>query len=402
MKMNLIVLSHLYTKRKAPYYGTFVEQQVQALKNKINGSITVISPTPWSPRLLWFKKKWREYGQVERGKTEKLIKVYYPRYLVIPVKFFSPLEGVFMYLSVRSLIKKRIKANKSRIILHAHTIMPDGLAAIFLKNELSIKIVCTAHGSDINLYPFETRLTYLMTKYVLKRADRLVAVSQKLKEKIQKIAYRNDVKVVTNGVNPEMVVKNDVKRNRHNPRKDDTCTILFVGELCFEKGIRELLHAFKLLKIEYNHLYLIMVGKNTVSQWIRSFIKENQLLGSIKLTGPVDYKFINNYYARASIFVLPSHSEGMPTVMFEAMANKLPIVISRVGGVEEVIKDGFNGLLVDPGSEKDLYKKLKLMIEEEALRDKFGKNAYYDVLSKYTWDHNADKMRFIYKGLLGL
>ncbi|MDR4506265.1 MAG: glycosyltransferase [Candidatus Scalindua sp.] len=397
--MNLIVLSHIFPRKSAPTYGTFVEEQVQALKKKVRGEITVISPIPWSPRFLWFRKKWREYGQVEKESVRMGINVRYKRYVLIPGKFFLPIEGFLMYLSVRSLIKTLIKANKSRIILHAHTVLPDGLAAIFLKKKFGIKIVCTAHGSDINLYPFRTKFIYVMTKYVLRRADALVGVSEKLQEKIRDISQRDDVKVVTNGVNPEKITGNNIRLNTRN-LKNDTLSILFVGKLCFEKGIKELLNTFKLLSKEHKHLHLIMVGKNTIPKWIESFIKENQMYDSITLTGPVDHEDLKKYYSSASIFVLPSHIEGMPTVMFEAMANRLPIIISRVGGVEEVIKEGINGLLVEPRSEEELHRKLNLVIKEKSLRDAIGMKAYDEVLSKYTWDHNADKMSFIYKDVL--
>jgi teichuronic acid biosynthesis glycosyltransferase TuaC len=389
----------MYPRKSHPYSGIFVEEQVQALKRLIKGNITVISPIPWSPKLLWFRKKWREYGETESKEVREGINVYYPRYFVIPGKFFSSFSGIFMYCSVRTLIKRLIGTEKRKTILHAHTILPMGLAVIFLKKELDLKIVCTAHGSDINLYPYRSKLSYIFTKYVLNRADSLIAVSEKLKKKIQDIVNRNDIRVVTNGVDHEKVAGKATDIISHAVERDAT-TILFVGTLCFEKGVRELLQAFKLLRNEYKHLSLIMLGNNLMPKWIDSFITENHLKNCIELAGNVDHKEIRKYYSRASIFTLPSYSEGMPTVMFEAMANKLPIIISRVGGVEEVINDGINGMLVKAGSVQDLYEKLKLLIEDEKLRNLLSENAFYDALSNYTWDHNAEKMCIIYKKML--
>jgi glycosyltransferase involved in cell wall biosynthesis len=397
--IDLIVLSGMFPRKYSPYSGTFVYEQVKALRRFIKGRIIVIVPVPWSPKLLWFRKKWREYGETIKEEVRKEISVYYPRYFAIPGKYFFPLQGFFMYLSARSTIKQFVKANgNNRTILHAHAILPAGLAAIFLKKEFAINTVITAHGSDINIYPFITRLTYLMTKLVLQNSDRLVAVSEKLKEKIQNITLRSDIKVVTNGVNLEKFADGE-NHNYNCSKQTDSCTILFVGTVCFEKGIRELFQAFKLLKKEHDNLHLTLVGKNIIQQWIEAFIEKNQLHDFIELAGMVDHDFIKKYYSHASIFVLPSYSEGMPTVMFEAMANSLPIIISRVGGVEEVIRDHINGLLIDPHNHNDLCEKLKLLIENEDLRHTLGDNAFCDV-KKYTWKHNAINMNMIYNEIL--
>lgn len=136
--MNIIILSYMYPRKNHPYFGIFIDEQVQALKHIIEGNITVISPIPWLPRLLWFRKKWRENGKTENKKVKEGIRVYYPRYFTFPIVFFLPLKGFVMYLSVRTLIKTLLKESKSRTILHTHTIILTGLAGVFLKKEFKI------------------------------------------------------------------------------------------------------------------------------------------------------------------------------------------------------------------------------------------------------------------------
>ncbi len=396
--MDVIVLSHMYPRKKHPYSGIFVEKQVLALREITGGNITVISPVPWAPRFLWFRRKWREYGTAEMMNVREGITVYYPRYFAIPGKFFFPLLCVFMYLSVKGLILEFAKKNKGKTILHAHTVLPAGLAAVLLKRQAGLKIVCTAHGSDINLYPSKSKICYALTKYVLERADSVVAVSGNLKEKIRNIIGRKDVTVITNGANVENAAAKDIGTS--DDQKGGAISILFVGTLCFRKGIRELLHAFRLLKNKYKDLRLIMLGNNSMKKWIETFVSHNHLDSAVELPGVVDSKEITKYYSRASIFALPSYSEGMPTVMFEAMANKLPIVISRVGGVEEVIRDGINGMLVNPGSVQDLYDKLELLVEDERLRDMLSANAFEEFSANYTWGQNARKTIALYGRLV--
>ena len=96
--MNLLVLSRNYPNCSS-HNGIFVEEQVKALRPLIGDRLTVISPVPWSPRILWFNKKWREYGKIEKERFQDGIKVFYPRFLVVPGRwFFMTFVDVF-YLS---------------------------------------------------------------------------------------------------------------------------------------------------------------------------------------------------------------------------------------------------------------------------------------------------------------
>lgn len=389
--MQLIILSHMYPKSYDSYSGIFVEMQALELKKYYN-NLAVIAPVPWAPKILWFKKRWREYGKIDRKQTRKGIIADFPRYLVLPGIHFFPVEGIYMYLGIRKFIKDMVKNSHDKIVVHAHTVLPDGLAAILLKKEFNIKVICTAHGGDINIYPFRTKLSYRLTEYTLKNVDSIVAVSHKLKEKIYAIVPRNDINVVTNGAK----LKDYTECHK---RDNGKIKFLFVGSILYEKGIRELLGAFSRLKKDYPNIFLTIVGYNYIPEWIFPYIKEKKLDGDIQLPGRVEHDEIDLYYSNADIFVLPSYTEGMPTVLFEAMAHKLPIIISDVGGVGEVIRHDDNGLLIEPQSEDDLCNKMRLLIDNKGIRDKIARNAFKDV-KPFTWENNAREMQKIYE-LLG-
>jgi glycosyltransferase involved in cell wall biosynthesis len=171
-----------------------------------------------------------------------------------------------------------------------------------------------------------------------------------------------------------------------------------VGRLSIEKGIEELLRAFLLLSAEHADIELVLVGKNMTS-WLETFLNQHELQHRVKVTGEINHSELSAFYENASIFVLPSHMEGMPTVMFEAMGVGLPVIISDVGGVSEVIKDGINGLLIKAGDWRDLYLKLKHLLSDEKLRARLGAEARKTVEMNYTWDINAGKMQKIYSTL---
>ena len=79
---------------------------------ELKGTISVISPVPWAPRVLWFREKWKRYGKAETEKVKDGIRVYFPRFVAIPGRWFFPLEGFFMYFSIRRHIRKIMRSNR--------------------------------------------------------------------------------------------------------------------------------------------------------------------------------------------------------------------------------------------------------------------------------------------------
>ena len=393
--MNLIVLSGMYPNQVNVNGGIFVEKQVIALKKIIDGEIFVVAPIPWSPRLLWYKKKWQLYGKEKKFLIKNNIKVFHPRYFRFPGRHFGVFDPFVIYYGVRSLVRKLASTNNGDAIIHAHTILPVGLAAILLKKELKIPVICTAHGGDTYILPFRSKLYYYQAKTAINNADTVVAVSERLKKIILEISPQSkNVQVVTNGIDRDWLEHKASASSSQKPLK-----ILFIGRLSIEKGIEELLRAFLLLSTEHADCELVLVGENLMASWLETFLKKNKLQQRVKVTGAIDHSELPAFYKNASIFVLPSHMEGMPTVMFEAMGIGLPVIISDVGGVSEVIKNNVNGLLIKAGDWKDLYLKLKLLINDEKLRARLGAEARKTVDMHYTWDINAGKMQKIYSEL---
>ncbi len=396
--MNLIVLSRMYPRSYNLQIGTFVEEQVQALNRIVKGDIIVISPVPWSPRLLWFKKKWREYGQVEREKIEKGIKVYHPRYLVIPGSIFCVFQVFLMYLSVRSLIKKLAKTNKGRTVLHSHTIFPEGLAVALLKRKLMIPHICTIHGGDINFFPFRNKLNYLVTKYALKKCDYLVTVSDKLRSKTRLIANGlNNVSVIHNGA--------DCKKFKPIPKeiakqklgiKESCEIILFIGHLEPVKGVDYLLKAFAMLQRDRRDTRLFLVGDGYEKDKLMLLSKNLKIDNQVCFMGRKPFEEIPLWLNIADVFVLPSISEGFPTVIPEAMMCGVPVIASDVGGIPEIIINDKTGILTKPGNVELIEKGIKLLLDNKRIRNMISETAK-EQSKKYSWKNNASGYIAIYK-----
>src|SRR5260370_9877647 len=131
------------------------------------------------------------------------IRVTYPRFIAFPGARLRFLYGLFCYLACRHIVRKHVQEGGIDLI-HAHKIMADGFAALLLGDEFNIPVVCTVHGSDISIYPHESRATLLVTKWALRRIKHLIAVSEDLGKKVNLLIGTREVKVIRNGADEEL------------------------------------------------------------------------------------------------------------------------------------------------------------------------------------------------------
>jgi glycosyltransferase involved in cell wall biosynthesis len=210
--------------------------------------------------------------------------------------------------------------------------------------------------------------------------------------------------VIQNGVdtknfNPE--VDGGVVREKYNI--SGSKVLLFVGALTRwhgYKGLDVLLNALPSVK-ELLQIKLIVVGDGPMKAFYEGIVSRNHLQDSVIFAGRVEDSILPYYYAASDLLVLPSKdsSEGFGLVLLEAMACGKAVIGSRVGGVVEVIRDGENGLLVDPNNFELLSYNIVALLKDDATRDRMGRNgrAFAEL---HDWSRVAEKVEHIY-GELG-
>ena len=157
---------------------------------------------------------------------------------------------------------------------------------------------------------------------------------------------------------------------------DDEPELLYVGRLSREKGIPDLLHALNQLRTTARlRIRLRIVGDGPVLQGLRALVHELGLEDAVTFEGFVELgPQLLAMYQRASAFVLPSYTEGVPASIAEAMALGVPVVCTAVGGISSVVEDGVSGLLVQPGDRKALARALARVVQEPELAATLAKN----------------------------
>lgn len=175
-------------------------------------------------------------------------------------------------------------------------------------------------------------------------------------------------------------------------------TLLFVGQISLQKGIGYLLKAWKQLNFGPNQAELVLVG-NVSSECrtiIKDFLKSDK---SIHLVGPVAHEKLAQIYSSASAFVLPSIQEGLAMVIGEAMAAGLPVICTTVSGGQELIDDGVEGFLVEPGDVDGLAAKIFELFCNPEMVKMMGNFAYQKARTR-SWQDYADEAIDEYEKLL--
>jgi len=161
-------------------------------------------------------------------------------------------------------------------------------------------------------------------------------------------------------------------------------TFLFVGRIVKDKGINELCEAFdKLSSIAPTRLLLVGAYEDSldpISEKSREIISKNK---AIEAVGPKYGDDLLVYYAAADCFVMPSYREGFPNTVLEAGAMGLPSVVTDINGSREIIKDGYNGLIVPSKDADALYKAMKRMVENTEERNNMASVAREHIATHY-------------------
>jgi glycosyltransferase involved in cell wall biosynthesis len=195
-----------------------------------------------------------------------------------------------------------------------------------------------------------------------------------------------------------MVVPNSVPVPSASRVQPEPGRILFLGRLEAAKGVFELLGAGARLALMFPELRLVFGGEGDAGA-LRKKAAELGIADRIELPGWLGQNERDEQLARASVFCLPSHAEGLPMAMLEAMAAGTAVVASNVGGIPETIVDGDNGLLAPPRDEEALAGRLAQVLGDEALRTRLAQRARARIEQHYSTEVVCGQLSALYREL---
>lgn len=337
--MNILFITNMFPSKDHPQFGIFVENQVKALTNQGQKVLVLGINQPSSSK-------------------KKVINKYFQ-------------WGYRWGRMVLSSLKPKVD------IVHAHYTFPSGMLALMFKKLTKTPYVVTCHGGDINKMAEKNKYLKRITSIILKKADHVIVVGPELREKVQN-EYEipsHKINQISMGVNKAMfhpVPKEEALRVTQ--LNSDEKNILFVGNLVEEKGIEDLLKAWKTIVAKENNIKLHVVGSAKSEAYkskITDLIHTENMEASVSFHGARPQPELKNWFSSADMLVVPSRNEGFGLVALEAMACKTPVVTTDAGGLKYITAEG-RGLMANAGNPGSLSEKISAMLnfkedEKEAM-----------------------------------
>lgn len=280
-------------------------------------------------------------------------------------------------------------------IVHAHV----ASRASFMRKSVLLQVARLAgcntifhlHGGGFRQFALEESgpLKRRWIRYTLHRSTVVIALSEGWAQFIHSLAPAAKVAVVPNSV-PLPALP--------DARLEIPGRIVFLGRLETAKGVFELLAAGARLASGYPQLRLVFGGEGDDDGVCRR-AAELGIADRIEVLGWVSPEGRDAELARASVFCLPSHAEGLPMSLLEAMAAGKAVVASSVGGIPEVVRDGDNGVLVPARDEAALAAALARLMDDAALRARMGRQARATIEQHYSTEVVCGQLSALYREL---
>jgi glycosyltransferase involved in cell wall biosynthesis len=373
--MKVLAITNLFPNAREPNRGVFNLQQFSALRRF--AEVRVVAPLAWQPwvhgfgRPVPYQEQWRDIPTLH------------------PFYFYTPGIGraayaAWMYTSLRTPVMRIIREYQPDVLLAAWA-YPEAVATAALARRLRLPWVALVLGSDINVMA-GSPLVRNQIRGALRQAAGTLAVSRPLKERLVDIGVPAErVHVLHNGVDVEHFQLLDMSAARRaTGLPSDRQIVVYVGNLKVSKGAADLVEAARLLREHGEDAPLVvLVGDGSARPLLDSELRRHGLAEHVLLAGARPHAEIPTWMAAADVFCLPSHAEGCPNVVLEALACGRPVVASSVGAVPDLL-DETCGAMVAPKQPAPLADALR-----EVLTRHWDPSALRARVLPLSWEENA-------------
>jgi glycosyltransferase involved in cell wall biosynthesis len=336
-----------------------------------------------------------------RGEGVDVTVIPYP---IMRRKYFNP-KGILQYgTGILKYGKQLSRFAKEKHIDVIHTNTSAVLEGCRVSRSCHIPQLWEIH--EIIVSP---KMMYKVTsKLIAQYATLTVTVSKAVRDHLYRSGYfkTNSIKVIYNGVDA----------NRFNPNNDSSYlrkewnipenapVVGMIGRVNRWKGQGDFLKAANILLEKHKNLYVVFVGSAFEGEEWREKELKDEIANS-----PYKNRIVNSGYRKDvegvhslfDAFVLPStNPDPLPTVVLEAMASGKPVVGYKHGGICEMVKDGYNGLLAEVNNPDDLASKIDFVLSDDELRKAMGERSRQRLLEKFSYDSYVKNFSETYEGLV--
>jgi glycosyltransferase involved in cell wall biosynthesis len=246
------------------------------------------------------------------------------------------------------------------------------------------------HGGGFSrFYEHECgRIGQSLIRSILAQAALVIALSEEWRERLQKICPRARVEVLHNGVRIP-----DCERSQPVAKREPT--LLFLGHLLPDKGVYELVKAFAQIAGRFPGVKLVLGGVGQAGA-VRELAGQLGVSDRVELPGWLGPESKSAALAASTMFLLPSYHEGMPMALLEAMSWGVPVIVTPVGGIPQIVKHEVNGLLIPAADVAALTTAIERLLQDPALRIRLGNAARSTIVAGFSLEDAVRKLDNIY------
>jgi len=376
--LRVLTLTSFYPTLFDDAAGCFIAEPLRAMEEcEVNSCVLAVQP-------------FHRSGPGSKGITPVATWI---RYASIPGGIGLASAGAFLYASLISRVRK-LHCSQRIDLIHAHAALPCGHAAVLLSRKLKIPCVVTVHGLDAffdnQVRGYAGQWCKRVAQFVYGSASRVICISDKVADKVvDGAAARVNTRLIYNGVDPEMFFP--------APIDSLSNTILSVGNLIPIKGHELLLRALATILPRYPQVSWEIIGDGPERNRLIRLAADYNIAGRVHFLGRQSRKQVANAMSRCVLFALPSRYEGLGCVYLEAMSSEKPVIACRGQGIDEIIRHGSNGWLIDPGNLQQLIAALAVLLQNLTLRRQMGEAARRTILQNLTSAHQATQLAAVYR-----
>jgi glycosyltransferase involved in cell wall biosynthesis len=294
--------------------------------------------------------------------------------------------------AVRRLVVSLARDRNAIVHIHGASRASFWRKSVFMAIALAARcpVIFHLHGGgfagfyDEECGPVRRRLA----RFFLERAARVIVLSSQWRSWMAATMRNPNV----------LCIANPMQMHAEPPPAARKGALLFLGRLERAKGVFDLVDAVAELRgTTHADVKLILAGDDV--DGAGRYAAESGVADAVMLTGWVGPEKKKALLESAAVFVLPSYAEGSPISLLEAMAAGLPAVATAVGGIPDVVADGVNGVLIEPGDVETLVRVLRRLLDDRMLRSRLGAAARETVRLRFDADHVIGELEKIYASL---
>jgi glycosyltransferase involved in cell wall biosynthesis len=227
---------------------------------------------------------------------------------------------------------------------------------------------------------------------IIRKADGFVAISAAVQAELEAAGlHRASVYRIPNGVDTDRFCpvgsrrKQSLREQLRLPTKQKIVT--FTGRLVSYKGLPLLLRVWQQIRSKRSDATLLLVGSGSLDihnceAVLRQFVSDHAMEQSVCFAGSVHN--VHEYLQASDLFVFPTEREAFGISLIEAMACGLPVISTSVGGIQDILYEGYNGLVVRPKEFEDLYRALETLLSDQHLGRRLGQEARRTAENRYS------------------